>query len=57
MDGGDGAYFANAGDGAHAVGTLAPIIEGYIGLHRDQSDGGRYLARAVRDPLAQRKPD
>ncbi len=31
IDGGDGAYFANAGDDVHAVGALAPIIDGYIG--------------------------
>jgi hypothetical protein len=35
IDGGDGAYFANAGDDLHAVGTLAPIIEGLRRLHRD----------------------
>jgi hypothetical protein len=26
--GGNGAYFANAGENAHAVGSLTPIIDG-----------------------------
>jgi hypothetical protein len=34
IDGGNGAYFANCGDDVHAVGTLAPLIEGYISLAR-----------------------
>jgi hypothetical protein len=31
VDGGDGAYVANAGDDANAVGSVAAIIEGHIG--------------------------
>jgi hypothetical protein len=57
IDGGDGAYFANAGDDLHAVGTLAPIIEGYVGCIVIRPDGSRILARAVPDPLAHEKPD
>jgi hypothetical protein len=36
----------------HAVGTLAPIIDGYIGCIVIRPDGSRQLARAVPDPLA-----
>jgi hypothetical protein len=53
IDGGTGAYFANAGDDVHAVGTLAPIIDGYIGCIVIRPDGSRTLARAVPDPAAQ----
>jgi hypothetical protein len=53
IDGGDGAYFANAGKDLHAVGSLAPIIEGYVGLIVLTPDGRRYLARAESDPMAQ----
>ena len=52
IDGGAGAYFANAGDDVHAVGSLAPIIDGYIGCIVINADGSRYVARAVPDPLA-----
>ncbi len=31
IDGGDGAYFASAGEDVHAVGSLAPIMDGYVG--------------------------
>lgn len=31
IDGGDGVYFANAGEDVHAVGSLGPIVEGYVG--------------------------
>jgi hypothetical protein len=53
IDGGSGAYFANAGEDLHAVGTLAPLVEGYIGCIAIRPDGSRYVARAVPDPLAQ----
>ncbi len=56
IDGGAGAYFANAGDDVHAVGSLAPIIDGYIGCIVIKADGSRYVARAVPDPLAEGKP-
>jgi hypothetical protein len=36
-DGSDGAYFANAGEDLHAVGSLAPIIRRLHRLHRDQA--------------------
>ena len=57
IDGGNGAYFANYGDDVHAVGSLAPIIDGCLGCIVIRPDGSRYIARAVPDPLAQRKPD
>jgi hypothetical protein len=50
IDGGKGTFFANAGDDVHAVGTLAPIVDG-IGCVVIRPDGARYLARAVPDPL------
>jgi hypothetical protein len=40
-----------------AVGTLAPIVDGYIGCIVIRPDGSRVLARVVPDPLAQRKSD
>jgi hypothetical protein len=52
-DGSDGAYFANAGEDLHAVGSLAPIIDGYIGCIVIKPDGSRYVARSARDLLAQ----
>jgi hypothetical protein len=57
IDGGNGAYFANAGDDLHAVGTLAPIVPGHIGCIVIRPDGSRQVARAVPDPLGQQKPD
>jgi hypothetical protein len=57
IDGGNGAYFASAGDDVHAVGSLAPVIEGYVGCIVIKPDGTRILARAVPDPLAGQKPD
>jgi hypothetical protein len=53
IDGGAGAYFANYGEDVHAVGSLAPIIDGYIGRIVIKPDGSRYVARAVPDPLAE----
>jgi hypothetical protein len=57
IDGGNGAYFANAGNDLHAVGSLAPIVPGHIGCIVIKPDGSRYVARAVPDPLGQQKPD
>jgi hypothetical protein len=51
LDGGPGAYFANAGEDLHAVGSLDPMIPGTIGCIVIRPDGSRYLARAVPDPL------
>jgi hypothetical protein len=50
IDGGNGAYFANAGEDLHAVGSLAPIVEGFIGCIVIKQDGSRYVA-PVPDPL------
>jgi hypothetical protein len=36
----------------HAVGSLAPRVDGYIGCIVIKPDGSRYVARAVPDPLA-----
>jgi hypothetical protein len=52
IDGGNGACFASAGEDVHAVGTLTPIIDGYIGCIVIRPDGSRYVARVVTDPLA-----
>ena len=52
LDGGNGAYLVNAGDDVHAIGSLAPIVDGYIGCIAIRPDGSRVLARAVPDPLA-----
>ena len=57
FDGGPGIYFANAGDDLHAVGSLAPIVVGYVGCIVISPDGSRRLAHAVRDPMAEQKPD
>jgi hypothetical protein len=57
IDGGNGAYFANHGEDLHAVGSLAPIVDGHIGCIVIRPDGSRYVARAVPDPLAGQKPD
>jgi hypothetical protein len=53
IDGGAGAYFVNCGEDVHAVGSLAPLIDGHVGCIVIRPDGSRYLARAVPDPLAQ----
>ena len=52
MDGGNGAFFANAGDDVHAVGLVAPLVPGHVGCIVIRPDGSRYLVRAARDPLA-----
>jgi hypothetical protein len=51
LDGGAGAYFANAGQDLHAIGSLAPLAPGYVGCIVIRPDGTRHLARAVPDPL------
>jgi hypothetical protein len=52
IDGGAGAFFVNHGNDLHAVGSLAPLIDGAIGCIVIRPDGSRVLARAVCDPLA-----
>jgi hypothetical protein len=52
LDGKSGAYFANAGEDVHAVGSLAPIIDGAIGCIVIKPDRSRYVAQVVADPLA-----
>ena len=52
IDGGNGAFFANAGDDVHAVGSLVPLAAA-IGCIVIRPDGSRTLARAVPDPAAQ----
>jgi hypothetical protein len=51
LDGGQGMYFANAGDDVHGVGSLMPA-GARAWLHRVQPDGTRLLARVEPDPLA-----
>ena len=53
IDGGDGYYFDSYGDDLIAFGSLAPIVDGYIGCIVIKPDGSRYVARAVPDPLAE----
>jgi len=57
IDGGKGAYFANAGEDLHVVGSVAPLIPGHVGCIVIRPDKTRGLARAVPDPLAGQKPD
>jgi hypothetical protein len=52
LDGGNGAYFANAGEDVHAVGSLAPFHPGFVGCIVIKPDGTRVLAEATPDPLA-----
>jgi hypothetical protein len=52
LDGSAGAYFANAGEDVHVVGSVAPLIPGQVGCIVIRPDGSRHLARAVPDPLA-----
>jgi hypothetical protein len=56
IDGGDGAFFANAGEDVHAVGSLAPLADA-IGCIVIKPNGSRVLARVVGDPLAQHHRD
>jgi hypothetical protein len=53
LDGGKGAYFVNYGEDVHVVGSLAPIVPGFLGCIVIRPDGSRYVARAVPDPLAE----
>jgi hypothetical protein len=57
IDGGKGAYFANAGDDVHAIGLMDPLVPGHVGCVVIEPSGRRYLARAVPDPMAGQKPD
>jgi hypothetical protein len=41
IDGGNGIYFANAGEDVGAVGSLAPLIEGHVGRIVIRPDGSR----------------
>lgn len=50
IDGGSGAYFANAGQDVHAVGSLQPLAPA-VGCILIRPDGRRVLARVERDPL------
>ena len=45
IDGGNGCYFACYRDDVHAVGSLAPIIDGAIGCVVIRPHGSRYVAR------------
>jgi len=56
LDGGNGFYLANAGEDVHAVGSLAPIVPGFVGLIEIFPDGSRRVAQAVPDPLAAQNP-
>jgi hypothetical protein len=40
------------GEGVHAVGSLAPIVEGHVGCIVIRPDGSRHLAHVMADPLA-----
>jgi hypothetical protein len=51
------AFLANAGEDVHVVGSVAPLIDGYVGCIEIKPDGSRVLARVMPDPLAQQKPD
>ena len=56
IDGDDGAYFANAGEDVHVVGSMAPLIPGHIGSIVIKPDGTRRMARVMPDPLAKKQP-
>ena len=56
IDGGNGVYFANAGDDLRAVGSIAPLVPGHVGCVVIRPDRRRYLAQVQPDPLAQ-EPD
>ena len=56
FDGGAGAFFVNAGDDLHAVGSLDPLIPGHVGCIVIRPDGGRALAHVEPDPLATQSP-
>jgi hypothetical protein len=50
IDGGSGAYFANAGTDVHAVGSLQPLAPA-VGCIVIRPDGTRVLANVQADPL------
>ena len=52
IDGGDGSYFANAGDDVHAVGSTGAAGRWRVGCIVIRPDGSRYLARSEPDPLS-----
>jgi hypothetical protein len=54
IDGGDGVYFANAGEDVHAVGSTSALIPGTVGCVVIKPDGSRHLARIEADPLSNR---
>ena len=56
IDGGNGVYFANAGEDVHAIGSIAPLVPGHVGCVVIPPDRRRYLAQVQPDPLAQ-EPD
>ena len=70
FDGGTGAFFANAGEDVHVVGSMAPIAEGYVGCVvikpvRDQRvvgarslepRGGERVVDHLVDALVHRQP-
>ena len=56
IDGGDGAYFVNAEEDLHVVGSLDPLVPGFIGCIVIKPDGSRYVAQVMPDPLAGQKP-
>jgi hypothetical protein len=53
IDGGAGAYFANAGEDLHVVGSMDPLVPGHVGCIVIRPDGSRQLAHVEPDPLAQ----
>jgi hypothetical protein len=57
LDDGNSSYVANCGDYVHAVGSLAPLIEGNVGCVVIRPDGGASSLTRGPDPLAQEKPD
>jgi hypothetical protein len=57
VDGGAGAFFVNHGNDLHAVGTMAPLIEGFVGCVVIRPDSSRKLAHVEPDPLAGQKPE
>jgi hypothetical protein len=53
IDGGPGAYSADAGDDVDVVGSLSPLVEGWLGCIVIRPDGTRVLAHVELDPLAE----
>jgi hypothetical protein len=53
IDGGTGAYFANAGEDVHVVGSVEPLIPGHVGCIVIAPDGSRRIARVMPDPLVE----